>query len=129
MANLIGGYILMQVPSNIIVGKIQYPAIYICLAMALWGLISGLMAAVQNFAGLLACRFFLGFIEAVFFPGIAQRIPFSEDCTDPAFIQALCTSSRCSTAENNLLSELPFFTRDHSSAMRLAGSLPSGFWS
>ena len=66
---LFAGYILMQVPSNIVVGKIQYPAVYICLAMGVWGLISSLMAVVQNFGGLLACRFFLGFVEAVFFPG------------------------------------------------------------
>ncbi|KIX01122.1 uncharacterized protein Z518_10188 [Rhinocladiella mackenziei CBS 650.93] len=66
---LFAGYILMQVPSNIVVGKIQYPAIYICAAMGVWGLISALMAVVQNFGGLLACRFFLGFVEAVFFPG------------------------------------------------------------
>jgi len=53
----------MQVPSNIVVGKIAYPAVYICAAMALWGLISALMAVVHNFGGLLACRFFLGFVE------------------------------------------------------------------
>jgi MFS family permease len=37
--------------------------------MALWGLLSALTAIVRNFAGLMASRFFLGFIEAVFFPG------------------------------------------------------------
>ncbi|KAL2837604.1 major facilitator superfamily domain-containing protein [Aspergillus pseudodeflectus] len=63
------GYILMQVPSNIIVGKIRWPGVYICGAMALWGLLSALTAIVHNFAGLMASRFFLGFIEAVFFPG------------------------------------------------------------
>jgi MFS family permease len=59
----------MQVPSNIIVGKIRWPGVYICAAMALWGLLSALTAIVHNFAGLMASRFFLGFIEAVFFPG------------------------------------------------------------
>ncbi|KAL4884879.1 major facilitator superfamily domain-containing protein [Aspergillus karnatakaensis] len=63
------GYILMQVPSNIIVGKIKWPGVYICCAMAIWGLLSALTALVHNFAGLMASRFFLGFIEAVFFPG------------------------------------------------------------
>jgi len=65
---LFAGYILMQVPSNMIAGKIAWPGIYICSAMALWGIISGLMATVQSFVGLLMCRFFLGFVEAVFFP-------------------------------------------------------------
>ncbi|KAL2827328.1 major facilitator superfamily domain-containing protein [Aspergillus cavernicola] len=63
------GYILMQVPSNIIVGKIRWPGIYICISMAIWGTLSALTAIVHNFAGLMASRFFLGFIEAVFFPG------------------------------------------------------------
>ena len=37
--------------------------------MIIWGIISGLTGACQNFAGLAACRFFLGFIEAAYFPG------------------------------------------------------------
>lgn len=63
------GYILMQVPSNIILGKIKYPGVYICSAMALWGVISACMGAVQGFGGLVAARFCIGVIEAVFFPG------------------------------------------------------------
>ena len=61
--------VLMQVPSNMIVSKVKYPATYICSAMALWGLISSLMSVVHNFVGVLMARFFLGFVEAVFFPG------------------------------------------------------------
>ncbi|OQE44372.1 hypothetical protein PENCOP_c002G02169 [Penicillium coprophilum] len=63
------GYILMQVPSNLVVGKIKFPGAYICFSMALWGVLSACTAAVHNFSGLLASRFFLGFVEAVFFPG------------------------------------------------------------
>ncbi|KAL2075214.1 hypothetical protein VTL71DRAFT_156 [Oculimacula yallundae] len=63
------GYILMQVPSNMIVSKIKYPGTYICAAMGLWGLISALMALTHSFVGVLMARFFLGFVEAVFFPG------------------------------------------------------------
>ncbi|OGE47625.1 hypothetical protein PENARI_c040G01596 [Penicillium arizonense] len=63
------GYILMQVPSNLVVGKIKFPGVYICFSMALWGVLSACTAAVHNFSGLVACRFFLGFVEAVFFPG------------------------------------------------------------
>lgn len=59
----------MQVPSNMIASKVKLPGVYICSAMALWGLISGLMATVTSFSHLLVCRFFLGFVEAVFFPG------------------------------------------------------------
>ncbi|POR32772.1 TNA1 is necessary for nicotinic acid import into the cell [Tolypocladium paradoxum] len=63
------GYILMQVPSNMIVGKIKWPGFYICAGMATWGVISALMAVIHNYEGLLMCRFFLGFVEAIFFPG------------------------------------------------------------
>ena len=59
----------MQVPSNIIVGKVKYPGVYICAAMAVWGMISACMAAVQSYTGLVLARFFIGFVEAVFFPG------------------------------------------------------------
>jgi MFS family permease len=61
--------VLMQVPSNLVVGKIKFPGVYICFSMALWGVLSACTAAVHNFPGLLASRFFLGFVEAVFFPG------------------------------------------------------------
>src|SRR5277367_4774380 len=59
----------MQVPSNIIVGKVKYPGVYICAAMAVWGMISACMAAVQSYTDLVLAQFFIGFIEAVFFPG------------------------------------------------------------
>lgn len=59
----------MQVPSNMIVGKIKWPGAYICCGMAAWGVISSLMAVVHNYEGLLMARFFLGFVEAIFFPG------------------------------------------------------------
>ncbi|ORY70329.1 major facilitator superfamily domain-containing protein [Pseudomassariella vexata] len=63
------GYILMQVPSNMIVGKIKRPGMYICGGMAAWGILSALMAVVHNYAGLLVARVLLGCIEAIFFPG------------------------------------------------------------
>lgn len=59
----------MQTPSNMIVGKIKWPGVYICLGMAAWGVISAMMAVVQNFGGLLTARVLLGVVEAVFFPG------------------------------------------------------------
>lgn len=52
-----------------IVGKIKWPGFYICAGMATWGVISALMAVVHNYIGLLMARFFLGFVEAIFFPG------------------------------------------------------------
>ncbi|KPM35960.1 hypothetical protein AK830_g10609 [Neonectria ditissima] len=63
------GYILMQVPSNMFINRIQRPSLYIACAMLLWGLISTLSGNANNFAGMVVIRFFLGFIEAAFLPG------------------------------------------------------------
>ncbi|KAF1927177.1 pantothenate transporter liz1 [Didymella exigua CBS 183.55] len=63
------GYVGMQVPSNLFLNKTGKPALYLPTCMIIWGILSGLTGAVQNFAGLAACRFFLGFIEAAYFPG------------------------------------------------------------
>lgn len=63
------GYILMQVPSNIMINRIQRPSLYISAAMVLWGLISTLSGSTHNFAGMVVIRFFIGFVEAAFLPG------------------------------------------------------------
>lgn len=63
------GYILMQIPSNLVLSKIKWPAVWICSAVVGWGAVSACTAAVSSFGGLVAARFCLGFVEAVFFPG------------------------------------------------------------
>ncbi|KAJ9123165.1 hypothetical protein QFC22_001358 [Naganishia vaughanmartiniae] len=63
------GYILMQVPSNMILNKITRPSWYIASAMVIWGAISCLTGICNNFTGALLTRFFLGAVEAVFLPG------------------------------------------------------------
>lgn len=63
------GYILMQIPSNLFLNKVGKPALYLPGVMVIWGLISLATALAKNFGGLLAIRFFLGFIEAAYFPG------------------------------------------------------------
>ncbi|KAF2107447.1 major facilitator superfamily domain-containing protein [Lophiotrema nucula] len=63
------GYILMQVPSNMVVNKISRPSVYISIAMLLWGMISTLSGSTHNFGGMVAIRFCIGFVEAAFLPG------------------------------------------------------------
>ncbi|KAK6196675.1 hypothetical protein LQW54_011290 [Pestalotiopsis sp. IQ-011] len=65
---LFAGYIALQIPSNMILTRVR-PSVYLPLCMALWGAVSACTAAVKDFHGLVACRFFLGFLEAPFFPG------------------------------------------------------------
>ncbi|KAK7537564.1 MFS transporter [Phyllosticta citribraziliensis] len=62
------GYILMQLPSNLLLTRIR-PSLYLGICMAIWGTISTAQAGAHTFGGLVAARFFLGFAEAPFFPG------------------------------------------------------------
>ncbi|KAF9075884.1 MFS general substrate transporter [Rhodocollybia butyracea] len=52
------GYIIMQIPSNMFLNYIGKPSLYLPFCMMIWG-----------FVGALLTRFFLGFVEAAFFPG------------------------------------------------------------
>ena len=63
------GYLLMQIPSNLFLNKIGKPALYLPTVMIIWGVISAATAGAQSFGGLIAIRFFLGFVEAAYFPG------------------------------------------------------------
>lgn len=63
------GYIIMQVPSNMFLNWIGKPSLYLPACMIVWGTISVLTGITQNFVGALLTRFFLGFVEAAFFPG------------------------------------------------------------
>ncbi|KAH7380706.1 major facilitator superfamily domain-containing protein [Pyrenochaeta sp. MPI-SDFR-AT-0127] len=66
---LVVGYILMQLPSNMILTRVR-PSLYIPVWVCLWSCVSASTAAVQNFRGLIAIRFVLGITEAPFFPGV-----------------------------------------------------------
>lgn len=50
------GYILMQVPSNLLMNKLGKPSLYLPIAMMVWGCVSALTAAVHNFAGLVCWK-------------------------------------------------------------------------
>ncbi|KAH8601703.1 putative MFS transporter [Bisporella sp. PMI_857] len=63
------GYLLFQFPSNVILSKFPRPGIYLSCAAVLWGGVSASMASAKTYGGVVAIRFFLGFVEAPFFPG------------------------------------------------------------
>ncbi|CEI38435.1 hypothetical protein FVEN_g12138 [Fusarium venenatum] len=65
---LSAGYVLGQVPSNMIIGKIR-PSLYLPGMAILWSGVSAAVAGVKTYEGLLAVRFFLGLVEAPLFPG------------------------------------------------------------
>lgn len=63
-------YVLGQVPSNMIIGKIR-PSLYLPGMAILWSGVSAAIASVKSYEGLLAVRFFLGLVEAPLFPGVS----------------------------------------------------------
>jgi len=72
----------MQVPSNMFINTISRPSLYISIIMLLWGMVSTLSGVTHNFAGMVATRFFLGFVEAAFLPGalMVKLSHFSHFC-------------------------------------------------
>ena len=63
---LFAGYILFQVPSNMLMNKLGRPSTYLAVVMTIWGAISTCTAAVQGFGGLAAVRVLLGVVESAF---------------------------------------------------------------
>ncbi|OTA61162.1 MFS general substrate transporter [Hypoxylon sp. EC38] len=62
------GYVLMQVPSNMLITRVK-PGMYISGYIFLWAVVSTCTASVKSYGGLVACRFFLGIVEAPFYSG------------------------------------------------------------
>ncbi len=69
------GYLLSQVPSNMILVRLG-PRRWIACIMVAWGLISGAMAFATDKNSFYALRFLLGFAEAGFFPGMLLYLSY-----------------------------------------------------
>lgn len=65
-------YILLEVPSNIVLKRFHRPSIYMGVLVTTWGVIMTMHGVVNNFGGLLALRILLGVFEAGFFPGAGK---------------------------------------------------------
>lgn len=64
------GYILGQVPSNLLLNHLGRPAFYLGGFTTLWGLVSALTSQVTTPGQIMACRFVLGLVESPFFAGV-----------------------------------------------------------
>ncbi|KAG9249746.1 major facilitator superfamily domain-containing protein [Emericellopsis atlantica] len=92
------GYILGQVPCNMLMTRIR-PAWFMGGAMALWAIVSTLTAIAHDFKGLLLTRFFLGVVEAPFYPGALYVLSLFYDRHEIAVrISILFTANICGTA-------------------------------
>jgi MFS family permease len=62
------GYVITGVPSNMLMTRIK-PSLFLCCIMITWSILSICTAFSKNFVGLLLTRFFLGVVEAPYYPG------------------------------------------------------------
>ncbi|KAL1626854.1 hypothetical protein SLS56_006671 [Neofusicoccum ribis] len=106
------GYLLMQVPSNMFLTRTR-PSIYMSVCMIGWAGISAATAGVKNYAGLVACRFFLGFVEAPFYPGALYLLSVFYTRKELATrISILYTGQVVSTGCSGLIAAATFATLD-----------------
>lgn len=66
-------YILLEVPSNIVLKKFKRPSTYIGILVLSWATVMTLTGMVKNFAGLMVCRVLLG-VPEVCLPPLFHRI-------------------------------------------------------
>jgi len=69
VAILYVSYCPAQIPSNMVLNWVTRPSLYIGTCVVLWGLTSALTGITHNYAGIMACRVFIGLPEAAFYPG------------------------------------------------------------
>ncbi|KAK0367962.1 hypothetical protein CLIM01_14679 [Colletotrichum limetticola] len=106
------GYLLMQVPSNMFLTRTS-PSIYMSTCMIGWAAISAATAGVKNYSGLVACRFFLGFVEAPFYPGALYLLSIFYTRKELATrISILYTGQVVSTGCSGLIAAATFTTLD-----------------
>ncbi|KAK5087339.1 hypothetical protein LTR70_002172 [Exophiala xenobiotica] len=67
-------YILLEVPSNIVLKKFKRPSVYLGILVVSWGSIMTGTGFVKGFGGLMTVRVLLGIAEAGFFPGAVYLI-------------------------------------------------------
>lgn len=58
-------YVLLEVPSNILLKRFKRPSIYLGLLTVSWGIVMTCTGLTKNFAGLMATRVLLGIFESV----------------------------------------------------------------
>jgi hypothetical protein len=75
VAVLTVGYMLAQLPSNMLITRVS-PSVYLPTAAFLWSGISAATFACTNAAGLWGLQFILGIVEAPLFPGAVFLMRF-----------------------------------------------------
>jgi MFS family permease len=76
-------YVLLEVPSNVLLKKFSRPSVYLGILVTLWGIVMTCHGWVKNFPGLLVLRLVLGSLEAGFYPGAVYLCTFWCTCSIP----------------------------------------------
>lgn len=79
-------YILLEVPSNVVLKKFKRPSWYMGMLVISWGIVMTFTGLVKNFAGLLVCRLLLGVAEAGFFPGAVRTAFRTQEIGHPVIM-------------------------------------------
>jgi MFS family permease len=69
-------YVLLEIPSNMLLKKFKRPSVYLGILVTIWGIIMTMHGVVKNFGELLAVRILLGAFEAGFYPGAVYLCTF-----------------------------------------------------
>ena len=94
----VDSYMLAQLPSNMILTRVR-PSLYLPACAAVWSCVSAATAGTHNYSGLIAVRFFLGIVEAPFFPGVWSSLSLASIGAD---LSRLSTSSAAGIPEKSL---------------------------
>jgi len=62
------GYVITGIPSNMLITRVKVPTFLVAVMMT-WAAISIATGLTKNYMGLLLTRFFLGVVEAPYYPG------------------------------------------------------------
>ncbi|KAJ5463198.1 hypothetical protein N7475_008142 [Penicillium sp. IBT 31633x] len=108
------GYLLMQIPSNMLMSSTKFrPSIYMSVCMGSWAIVSACTALTKNYTSLLLVRFFLGVTEAPFYPGALFLLSLFYTRKEIALrISILYTGNIIATAVAGLIAVATFTTLD-----------------
>lgn len=107
-------YLVMQVPSNMIMSKAHFkPSYYMAICMMVWAIVSACTAVVHNYIGLLMVRFFLGITEAPYYPGAMFLLSMFYTRKEIATrLSILYSANIIATATSGLIAAATFETLD-----------------
>lgn len=113
-------YLLMQLPSNMLMASSRVrPSVYMGLCNALWAIVSACTALATNYTGLILTRFFLGVVEAPFYPGALFMLSIFYTRKEIATRLAILYSANIlSTACSGLIAAATFATLDGAHGIR-----------